>query len=68
MPMLEDSQFDASVYPGTCGIPPVLTLVALGKRLAGHLTGEGKGNHSEHTVVGTVVSEQPNVRDLTEGR
>lgn len=28
---------DASVIPGECGIPPVLTLIGLGKRLAKHL-------------------------------
>jgi choline dehydrogenase-like flavoprotein len=29
---------DTSVYPGMCGIPPVWTLVALGKYLAKRLT------------------------------
>ena len=52
---------DTSVYPGTCGIPPVLTLVALGKRLVKHLTGEGNRSNSEYSVADTVVSEQPDV-------
>ena len=31
---------DASVIPGAWGLPPVLTLLALGKRLAAHLEGD----------------------------
>ena len=31
---------DCSVIPEPWGLPPVLTLVSLGKRLAKHLTGE----------------------------
>ena len=33
---------DCSVIPEPFGLPPVLTLVCLGKRLAKHLTGEKK--------------------------
>jgi len=31
---------DCSVIPEACGLPPTLTLVALGKRLARHLATE----------------------------
>jgi choline dehydrogenase-like flavoprotein len=33
---------DCSVIPDGCGIPPTLTLIGLGKRLAKHLAGEKK--------------------------
>jgi len=33
---------DCSVIPEECGVPPTLTIVSLGKRLAKHLAGEGK--------------------------
>jgi len=32
---------DASVIPEEFGVPPVLTTIALGKRLAKHLTNKG---------------------------
>ena len=34
---------DCSVIPDGCGIPPTLTLIGLGKRLARHLAGDWRG-------------------------
>jgi choline dehydrogenase-like flavoprotein len=38
---------DASVIPDPWGLPPSLTLIGLGKRLAGHLTGRSSGRVAE---------------------
>ena len=37
---------DCSVMPGAWGLPPTFTLIALGKRLARHLSGEGPAHRA----------------------
>ena len=41
---------DCSVIPEPCGLPPVLTLVCLGKRLAKHLAAEKQGSRQGETA------------------
>jgi choline dehydrogenase-like flavoprotein len=43
---------DCSVIPEACGLPPVFTLLALGKRLAGHLSGESSKPAAPQSAAG----------------
>ena len=49
---------DCSVIPEEWGLPPTMTLLGLGKRLAGHLLGETQINQDEGADM-TAVKDTP---------